>query len=63
MAIFVVITIFITIIIMMDLFARGIEASGGRTGVLAKCEGCRKEWEIRKDLSGKAIEIKPKMIN
>jgi len=30
---------------------------------LAKCEGCRKEWEIRKDLSGKAIEIKPKIIN
>jgi hypothetical protein len=30
---------------------------------LAKCEGCRKEWEIKKDLSGKAIEIKPKMIN
>jgi len=30
---------------------------------LAKCEGCRKEWEIRKDSNGNTIEIKPKMIN
>ncbi|MGB7295350.1 MAG: hypothetical protein WBC70_07140 [Candidatus Aminicenantales bacterium] len=30
---------------------------------LAKCEGCGKEWEIRKCPSGKTIEIKPKMIN
>jgi hypothetical protein len=30
---------------------------------LARCEGCRKEWEIRKDSSGNTIEIKQKMIN
>jgi len=30
---------------------------------LVRSEGCAKKWEIRKDSSGKTIEIKPKMIN
>jgi uncharacterized protein (DUF983 family) len=29
----------------------------------AKCEGCGREWEIRKDQVRKIIEIKPRMIN
>ena len=36
----------------------------GSTGLyLAKCEGCGKEWELRRKPDQEGFEIKPKMIN